>query len=97
MLQCFLIGREKRGMEDRVDSPLRGNTEVEGHVGNYFFNFKGAGSFHLELFGPIHMKVGRFEPDLIPHLPRGEFRDYPFFHLLLRNLVGSLGIVTGSR
>ena len=30
MLQRFLISRKKEGMEDRVNLPLRGNSEAEG-------------------------------------------------------------------
>ena len=83
-------------MEDRVNLLLRGNLEAEGCSGDNFFNLERTGSFHLELFGPVYMKVGCFEPDLIPHPPRGELRGYPFFHLLLGSLVVSLGIVTGG-
>ena len=44
------------------------------YCNNYFFDLKGASSFHLELFGPVHMKVGGFEPNLISHFPRGVLR-----------------------
>ena len=44
----------------------------------------------------MHMKVGGFEPDLVSYFPRGEFGGYSFFHFLLGNLVGSLGIVASS-
>ena len=59
-------------MEDGVNLPPRGDMEVEGCVGDYFFDLEGASSFHLELFGPVHMKVGGFKPNLISHFPRGE-------------------------
>ena len=68
-------------MEDGVNLPLGGNVELECHVGDNLFDFKGASPFHLELFGAIHMKVSCFEPDLISHFPRGKFGGYPFFHL----------------
>ena len=84
-------------MEDRVNFPPRGDLEAEGHLGDNFFNFKGASSFHLEFLWAIHVKVGCSKPDLVSHLPRGEFRGYLFFHPLLGNLVGSLGIIMGSR
>ena len=83
-------------MEDGVNLPLRGNLEAEGRSGDNFFDLERTGWFHLELFGAIHMKVGHFEPDIISHPPRGELRGYPFFHLLLGNLVGGLGIITGG-
>ena len=83
-------------MEDRVNLPPRGDMEAEGCAGDYFFDLKGAGSFHLELFGPIHMEVGCFEPNLISHFPRGKFGGYPFFHLLLGYFVGGLGVIMGS-
>ena len=88
MFQCFLIGREKRGIEDRVNLPLQGNAEAEGHAGDYFFDLKGASSLHLELFGSIHVKIGCFEPDFISHLPRGELGCYLFLHFLLGDFVG---------
>ena len=93
MFRGFLIGRKKGGMEDGVNLPLRGNAEMEGCVGDDFFNFEGTSSFHLEFLWSIHMKVGGFEPDSVSYFPRGEFGGYPFFHLLLSNLVGSLDIV----
>ena len=83
-------------MKDGVNLPLRGDVEIEGYAGDYFFDFKGTGSFHLELFGPVHMKVGCFEPDLISHFPRGKFGGYLFFHFLLGYLMGGLGVVMGG-
>ena len=97
MFQSFLVGREKGGMEDRVNLPPRRDAEMEGCAGDNFFNFKGTGSFHLELFGTVHMKVGGFEPDLVSHFPRGEFGGYSLFHLLLGYFVGSLGIFSSGR
>ena len=32
VLQCFLVSHEKGGMEDRMNFPLRGNAEAEGHL-----------------------------------------------------------------
>ena len=83
-------------MEDRVNLPLSGNLEVEGCLGDDFFNFKETGLSYLELFGTIHVEIGGFEPDFILHLPRGEFRGYLFPHLLLGNLVGGLGVIAGG-
>ena len=83
-------------MEDRVNLPPRGNLETEGCLGDNFFDLKRTSSFHLELFGCVHMKVGCFEPDLVSHFPRGKFGGYLFLHPLLGNLVGGLGIVMGS-
>ena len=97
MLQCFLISREKGGMEDGVNLPPRGDVEAEGHAGDNFLDFEGTSSFHLKLLGAVHVEVCRFEPDPISHLPRSEFGGYLFFHLLLGDLMGGLGIVTGSR
>ena len=84
-------------MEDRVNLLPRGDAEMEGRVGDNFFNFKGTGLFHLELFGAIHMKVGHFEPNFISHFPRGEFGGYSLLHFLLGNLVDSLSIITSGR
>ena len=83
-------------MEDGVNLPPRGDAETESHSGDDMFYFKWTSSFHLELFGAIHMKVGCFEPDLVPYSPRGEFGGYLFFHLLLGYLMGSLGIFTSG-
>ena len=47
-------------MEDGVNPPLRGNSEVEGSLGDDLFNFKRTSSFHLELFEAIHVEVGGF-------------------------------------
>ena len=47
-------------MEDRVDLPLGGNTEVASCARDDLFNFKWAGSLHLEFLGPIHVKIGGF-------------------------------------
>ena len=97
MLQHFLIGREERGMEDGVNLPLGGDLEMEGHLGNDFLNFKWACLFHLELFGTIHVEVGHLKPDLVSYFPQDKLRGYLFLHLLLGNLVGGLGIISGSR
>ena len=97
MLQGFLIGHEKGGMEDRVNLPSGGDAEAEGHAGDDLFYFEWTGSFHLELLRSIHVEVGCFEPDLISNLPGCEPRGYLFPHLLLSHFVGSLGIVSGSR
>ena len=67
MFQYFLISREKRGVEDGVNFPPRGNLEVEGHSRDDFFNFKGAGSFHLQFLGTVHVEVGGFEPDPVSY------------------------------
>ena len=75
-------------MEDRVNLPPRGDMETEGCAGDYFFDLEGAGSFHLELFGPIHMEVGCFEPNLISHtafhlhIP-SQWKIHPIFHTSL--------------
>ena len=77
MLQCFLISREKGGMEDRVNLPSRRNTKVEGHARNDFFNLKGASSFHLEFLGSVHVEVGGLKPDHISYFPWGECYVWP--------------------
>ena len=69
MLQSLLIGHEKRDMEDWMDLPLGRDSETECCAGDDFLNFKGASSFHLELFGPVHMEVGHLQPDLLSSLP----------------------------
>ena len=96
MLRHFLISREKGGMEDRVNPPMRGDVEMEGHPQDDFFHFKGTSSFHLEFLGSIHVEIGGFEPNLISHLPRSELRGNLFLHLLLGNFMSSLGIITSS-
>ena len=96
MLHSFLIGSEEGGMEDEMNLPLRWDVKTEGHLGDNFFNLERTCPFHLELFGAVHMKVGRFQPDLVFHLPRGELRGYLFLHLLLGNFVGGLGVIMGS-
>ena len=45
-------------MEDRMDLPLGGNSEMEGCMGEDFLYFKGTSSFHLECLGSVHMDVG---------------------------------------
>ena len=57
MFHSFLIGSEEGGMENQMDLPSRGNAEAENHVGDNFFHFKWACSFHLELFGSIHVAI----------------------------------------
>ena len=83
-------------MEDGVNLPPRGDAEVEGHVGDNFFDFERTSLFHLELLEPIHVEVGRFEPDFVSYFPRGELRGDLFLHLLLGNFVGSLGVIMSS-
>ena len=97
MFRCFLIGCKKGGMEDGMNLPSRGDTEVEGRAGDDLFNFKGASSLHLEFLWSVHMKVGGFKPEFVSYFPRGEFGGYPFLHFLLSHLMGGLGIVTSSR
>ena len=97
MLQCFPISCEKGGMEDRVNLPSRGNMKLEGCVRDDFLDLKGAGSFHLEFLGSVHVEVGGLKPDLISYFPWGELRGYPLLHLLLGDLVSSLGIVMSGR
>ena len=65
MFWGFLIGSEKRGVEDGMDLPSGGNVEMESCMGDDFVYFKGTSSFHLEFLGSVHVKVGSFEPDLI--------------------------------
>ena len=84
-------------MEDGVNLPSRGDAETESHVGNYFLHFEGTSSFHLEFPGSIHVEIGALKPDLVPYFPWGKLRGYPFLHLLLGNLVGSLGIFLSGR
>ena len=84
-------------MEDWMDLPSGGNSEAEGCLEDDLFDFKRTHSFHLELFGAVHVEVGSFEPDLVSYLPRGELGGDLFFHSLLGNLVGCLGIVVGRR
>ena len=96
MFQGFLVGCEKGGMEDRVDFPLRGDTETESCLGDDFLNFKWTSSFHLEFPWSIHMEVGHFKPDLVSYSPGGELGGYLFLHLLLSHFMGGLGIISGS-
>ena len=80
-------------MEDRVDLPLGGDAEAECRAGNDFFDLKWTCPFHQEFLGSIHMKVGGFQPDLVPYLPWGELGDYSLHHFLLGQFMGSLGII----
>ena len=48
-------------MEDRVDLPLRGDMEAEGHVGDNFLHFERTSSLHLELLGSVHVEVSGFK------------------------------------
>ena len=97
MFHGFLVGSEKGGVEDRVKFPLSRNLEMEGHAEDDFFHFKGASSFHLELFGSIHVEIGCFKPDLVPYLPWSELGGYLLLHYLLGHLVGYLGVISGGR
>ena len=96
MFQGFLVGLEKRGMEDGVNFPSRGDAEMESHSGDDLLNFKQTNSFHLEFSWSIHMEVGCFEPNLVSYFPGSELRRYLFLHFLLSHFMGSLGIVSGS-
>ena len=84
-------------MEDGVNLPPRGDAETESHSGDDIFYFKWTSSFHLELFGSIHVEVGCFRPHFISDFPGGKFRRYLFLHFLLSYLVGGLGIILSSR
>ena len=84
-------------MEDWVNLPLRGDSEAEICVGDDFFYLERACSFHLELLWSIHVKVGRFQPNLISYLPGDEFGGNSFLHFLLCHLVHSLCVISGSR
>ena len=42
MLWGFLVSGEKRGIENRMDLPSGGDTEMEGCVRDDSFHFKGA-------------------------------------------------------
>ena len=84
-------------MENRVNLPPRGDSEAEGHVGDDFFHFEWTGLFHLELLGSVHVEIGPFVPNFIPHFPGCEPRGYLFLHFLLGHLVDGLGSVLGSR
>ena len=84
-------------MEDGMDLPSGGDTEVEGHAGDDFLHFKRTSSFHLEFLWSVHVEVGGFKLDFISYFPWGEFRGYLFLHFLLGHFVGSLGIITSSR
>ena len=80
-----------------MNLPPRGDLEAEGHAGDDFLYFKGASSFHLELFGAIHVEIGSLEPDPVSDFPGSELRGDLFLHLLLGNLVGCLGVIVSSR
>ena len=97
MLQGFLIGREKGGMEYRVNLPLRRDVKVEGCVGENLFHLEQASSFYLEVLWSVHVEIGCFKPDFISHFPGDELGGYLFLHFLLSHFVGSLSIVSGSR
>ena len=95
MLWGFLIGHEKGGVKYRVDLPLGGNLEAEGHVGDDFLHFKWTGAFHLEFLEPIHVEVSCLEPYFVSDFPGHKLGRYLFFHLLLSHLVCGLGIILG--
>ena len=80
-----------------MNLPLRGNAEMESHVGNDFLHLEGTCLFHLELFGSVHVEISSFKPVLFFYLPESKFTGYLFFHLLLGYLVGSLGIILSGR
>ena len=84
-------------MEDGVDLPLGGNSEVERRSRDDFLNFKWTGSSHLEFLGSVHVKIGGFQPDLLSYFPWGIFGDYLFLHSLLGQFMGRLGLLTGHR
>ena len=84
-------------MENRMDLPLGENAKMEGYVGDDLLYFEWASSFPLEFPWSVHMDVGSLEPDFISYFPRRELGRYPFFHLLLSHLVGSLGIISSGR
>ena len=83
-------------MEDGVDFPLGGNAEAECRMGDGFFNLKRASLLHLEFLGSAHVKVGGFEPDLVPYFPQGVFGGYPLLHPLLGQFMSSLCIISSS-
>ena len=83
-------------MEYRMNLPLGRDAEMEGHTGDDFLNLEWTSSFHLEFLWSIHVEVGSFEPNFVSHFPRSELGGYSLFHLLLGNLVGSLGILSSS-
>ena len=56
-------------MEDRMNLPLRGDVEAEGHSGDDFLYFERTGPFHLELLGSVHLEVGCFKPHFISDFP----------------------------
>ena len=97
MLCCFLVSREKGGMEDRVNFPPRQKAEAEGSAGDNFFHFERTCSFHLEFLWSIHVEVGGFKPDFVSHFPRSKLGGYPLFHFLLGYLVSGLGIILDCR
>ena len=90
MFHGFLAHGKKRSVENRMNFPPRGDVETESCVEDDFFDIKGTGLFHLELFGSIHVKIGHFKPDLISCFPGQEFGRYPFLHFLLGHFVGGL-------
>ena len=95
MLQGFLIGHEEGGVKDRVDLPLGGNAEVDSHLGYDLFYFKWISSFHLELFGSVHVKVSHFKPYFFSNFPRSKLQGYLFLHFLLSHFMGGLSLILG--
>ena len=83
MLRCFLVDGKERCVEDRVNFPLRRDPKAEGCSRYDLFDFKRTSSLHLEFLGPIHVKIGGFQPDFLSYFPWGVFGGYPFFHSLL--------------
>ena len=54
-------------------------------------------SLHLELLESVHVKISCFQPDFVSCFPWSEPGCDSLLHLLLGNLVGSLGIVPDGR
>ena len=96
VFRCFLIGGNKRGVEDRVDLPLGGDAETECRSRDDFFDLKRTSSFHLEFLGSVHVEVGSFQPDLLSYFPRGVLGGYSLFHFLLGQFVGGLGVISSG-
>ena len=83
-------------MENGVDLPSRGDSEMEDCARDNFLHLEWTSLFHLEFLRSIHVEVSGFEPDLVSFPPRSELGGYSFLHFLLGDLVGSLGVVSGD-
>ena len=81
MCFSFLVGREKRGMEDVVYFPGGWQAEMVGEGGKYLRYFKESLSFGSELpRGIVETEVCCFQPHIISNFPRGKVPSVSFSH-----------------